>query len=377
MKKIYVTEPLIPNYNDYCNEIKDIWDNKIMTNNGIKHQNFENNLKEYLKVDNVVLTCNGHMSLEIAIQAFGLKGEIITTPFTFVSTSNAIIRSNCTPVFCDINKNNYTIDADKIESLITEKTVAIMPVHVFGNVCDVEKIEKIAKKYNLYVIYDAAHSFGVTYKNESILRYGDASILSFHATKCFNSIEGGAIVFKDNNLKEKFNLYKNFGILDAEHVRVIGTNAKMNEFQASMGICNLKIIDEEIENRKTRYQYYIDKLKTLKDIEIYQFNSDIETNYSYLPILVGGREGLRNELHEYLKLNNIISRKYFFPLLTDLEAFKIMNYDSNLTPVAQKVSASILTLPIYGNLEFKDIDRICDLVSNFYKINNKGRVLND
>lgn len=238
---ILVTQSSMPEFDEYINEIKDIWDTHWLTNMGSKHKRLQAELKEYLKVENIDLLTNGHMALELSMQALGLTGEVITTPFTFASTTHSIVRNNLTPVFCDINPNDYTIDVDKIEELITEKTSAIVPVHVYGNVCNVEAIQALADKYNLKVIYDAAHTFGVRYKGKGIGSFGDVSCFSFHATKVFNTIEGGAVCFKDKAFGEEIYNLKNFGIHGPVEVSGIGANAKMNEFCAAMGLCNLKL----------------------------------------------------------------------------------------------------------------------------------------
>ena len=244
-KPILVTRSSMPSFEEFTEMIRPIWDSAWLTNMGEYHQELERQLKEYMKTDNLVLFVNGHMALEMVIQAMELTGEVITTPFTFASTTHAIVRNGLTPVFCDIDPVNYTMDPDKIEALITDKTSAIIPVHVYGNFCDVERIEQIAKKHNLKVIYDAAHTFGAEYKGKSAAAYGDASIYSFHATKVFNTIEGGAVAFGEPWMGHRLNCLKNFGIVDQEHVVWVGGNAKMNEFQAAMGLCNLRHIDAE------------------------------------------------------------------------------------------------------------------------------------
>ena len=246
MKSIQVTQSSMPPLEEYIEEIRDIWESYWLTNMGVKHNQLEESLVRYMNADNVTLFTNGHLALESAIAALELSGEVITTPFTFASTTHAIIRNKLEPVFCDINPIDYTIDVQKIESLITDKTAAILPVHVYGNICDVKKINEIAMKYNLKVIYDAAHAFGVTVDGVGVGNFGDMSIFSFHATKVFNTIEGGAITYKDSNLKRVLNNIKNFGITGPDTVEYFGGNAKMSEFQAAMGLCNLRYIESEI-----------------------------------------------------------------------------------------------------------------------------------
>lgn len=249
-EKILVTRSSMPSLEEYVEMIKPIWDTHWLTNMGENHNKLQEQLQEYLQVDGVSLFTNGHLALELLIQAMELTGEVITTPFTFASTTHAIVRNGLTPVFCDIDPETYTMDAEKIESLITEKTSAILPVHVYGNVCNVQEIEKIAKRHNLKVIYDAAHAFGVKVGEKGIGAFGDASMFSFHATKVFNTIEGGAIAYSEAALEDKLYNLKNFGIADEETIESIGSNAKMNEFQAAMGLCNLLHITEEIQKRK-------------------------------------------------------------------------------------------------------------------------------
>ena len=269
MKKILVTRSSMPPYEEYTEAIRDIWDTHWLTNMGKYHNELEKQLKEYLGVNGLSLFTNGHMALELALQAMNLSGEIITTPFTFASTTHAIIRNGLTPVFCDINNIDFTIDVSKIEALITDKTSAILPVHVYGNICDVEKIEQIANKYGIKVIYDAAHAFGVRYKGIGIGNFGDASMFSFHATKVFNTIEGGAISFHDNDeFSQKLYRLKNFGIKNEETVDDIGANAKLNEFSAVMGLCNLKHIGTELEKRKQIVNTYMNELSSINGIQL-------------------------------------------------------------------------------------------------------------
>lgn len=362
-KKILVTQSSMPPFEEYCNKIKIIWENTWLTNAGPLHNELEDKLKEYLKVNNLSLFNNGHLALFIAIQSLNLTGEVITTPFTFASTTHAIVQNGLTPVFCDINPVTYTIDVNKIESLITDKTSAIIPVHVYGNICDVEKIEAIANKYNLKVIYDSAHAFGVTYKSKGIGTYGDINMFSFHATKVFHTIEGGALTYDKKTLKDKFSLLRNFGIKDAETVTEVGINSKMNEFQAAMGLCNLDYIDENIEKRKVIVELYKENLKDVKGIILSNEQKDVNSNYIYFPILIDKNiYGMdRDELKVLLEQNNVFTRKYFYPLITDFECYKD-KYDSNKTPIAKNISKNILTLPLYADLELEQVDRICSII---------------
>lgn len=362
---ILVTQSSMPTFEEYAEEIKDIFESKWLTNMGEKHKKLEKNLKQYLGIENITLFTNGHMALVSAIHCmnFPKGGEVITTPFSFASTTHAIIENGLKPVFCDINEKDYTIDVNKIEALITDKTVAIIPVHVYGHVCDVEAIENIANKHNLKVIYDAAHVFGVKYKGKSVACYGDISMFSFHATKVFNTIEGGGLIYKDPSLQSKLDYYKNFGIMDQEHVVDIGTNAKMNEFCAAMGICNLRHVDDEINKRKKVYNKYMERLNGIKGIEVSKIQNNVTPNYAYFPIVfnkeIFGKS--RNEVKEELAKNKIFSRKYFYPLINDFDCYK-ENYSSNQTPIAKKISNSVLTVPMYADLSLDDVNRICDII---------------
>lgn len=362
--KILVTRSSMPDYEEYIEAIKPIWDSHWMTNMGVYHQQLENGLKEYLDVPEVSLIVNGHMALELAIQAmeFPEGSEVITTPFTFISTTHAIVRNHLKPVFCDIKPEDGTIDENKIEELITEKTAAIVPVHVYGNVCNIEAIQKIACKYNLKVIYDAAHAFGVKYKGRGIGQYGDASIFSFHATKVFNTIEGGAVTFSDHGLYEKLYNLKNFGIRDEEMVVEVGANAKMNEFSAIMGLCNLKHVDAAIGNRKRSYDLYRRELEKIPGIQFFEENVNVKKNYAYFPIILGGEYSMgRDALYMKLKQNNIYSRKYFYPLTSDQACFK-NKYKNILLKNARNLADHILTLPFYENIDVEDMKKIVDVI---------------
>ena len=366
MKKIInVTRSSMPDYKQYCKEIKGLWKTHWLTNMGAKHKQFQKELEKFCKVQHIALYTNGHLALENIITAMNLKkgGEIITTPFTFVSTTHAIVRTGFKPIFCDINDKDYTIDVSKIEKLITKKTVAIVPVHVYGNICDIEIIEKIAKKHKLKVIYDAAHTFGETYKGISTANFGDASIFSFHATKVFNTIEGGAVCFSDDKLVQVLNDMKNFGFRGQESVAYIGGNAKMNEFQAAMGICNLRNIKQEIQKRKKVVEYYRKRLSNIKGIKLCKEQKNVKYNYGYFPVVFDNYKYTRDEIFEKLKAQNIIARKYFYPLTSDFECYKNLSIVKKYkTPVAKYMSDRILTLPLYADLSLRDVDRICDII---------------
>ena len=362
-KVINVTTPLMPELDRYVEELKKIWNSKWMTNNGPECVKFQQKLEKILG-DKVELYVNGHMALDIAIKALGLKGEVITTPYTFASTTHALVMNGLTPVFCDIKEDNYTIDENKIEDLITDKTCAILAVHVYGCICNVDKIEKIAQKHNLKVIYDAAHAFAVKRKGKSVASYGDISMFSLHATKVFNSIEGGILVYRDDRYTKELRNLRNFGIENEESVTSVGLNAKMNEFAAAMGICNLEILDAAIAKRKVIVEKYLQTIRELRGIKTLDYEAlnkdNIEYNYAYMPIEVDVNEAgyTRDDLYEFLKTKGIVARKYFYPIITDYECYRD-RFDSNKTPIAKKIGNRILTLPIAACMTDEDIERCC------------------
>ncbi len=362
-ENIMVTRSSMPPLEEYIEEIRPMWDSHWLTNMGPKHKEFQEKLCEYLHVENVDLFTNGHMSLELSMQALGLKGEVITTPFTFASTTHAIVRNGLTPVFCDIKSDDFTIDETQIESLITEKTTAIVPVHVYGNICNVEEIDRIAKKYGLKVIYDSAHTFGETYKGIGVGNFGDVSCFSFHATKVFNSIEGGAVCFKDREFGDTIGRLKNFGLHGQECVDEIGANAKMNEFCAAMGICNLRHVDDEIAKRGRAAERYRENLSGVDGIRMNPVQEDVKPNYAYFPVIFDKeRFGAdRDEVFDALAKEGISARKYFYPLTSAFDCYK-GRFDVNRTPVALDISKKVLTLPMYADLPLEDVDRICDIV---------------
>lgn len=362
-KEILVTRASMPSYEEFIEEIKPIWETAWMTNMGEFHDTLKDQLRAYLKAKDLLLFVNGHMALEMALQAMDLKGEVITTPFSFASTTHAIVRNHLTPVFCDIRPDDYTIDANRIEELITDQTSAILPVHVYGNVCDVDKIQQIAKKYDLKVIYDAAHAFGVEVDGRGIGTYGDASMFSFHATKVYNTIEGGAVTFHDPSLKVLLNYLKNFGITGKESVEYIGGNAKMNEFQAAMGICNLRHVDENIKKRRLAAERYRERLSGIPGIRLTSPRKGIRQNYAYFPVVFDGFTLTRNQVYDLLASHHIFARKYFYPLITDYDCYR-EQFSGVSLPVAEKIADSVLTLPLYGELSLDQVDRICDMIEN-------------
>ncbi len=362
-KKIQVTSASMPPFDEYCEEIKELWVSHWLTHTGIKHQELESRLKKYLDIPCVELFSNGHMALELALDLLVPEGEVITTPFTFASTTQAIIRSGLTPVFCDIEDKYYTIDANKIEALITDKTRAILPVHVYGNICDYKRIEKIAKEHDLLVIYDAAHAFGESIYGKNTSSLGDISMYSFHATKVFNTIEGGCLTFSDTSLEKEFRAKRQFGMYGKEDAEMAGTNAKMTEFQAAMGICNLRHIDEYIDKRRECVECYRALLENVPGITVCPEQENVKSNYAYFPILVDEKAfGLsRDMLCEKLAQNNIFARKYFYPLTSDFAVCREM-FEINETPVAKRVSDSVLTLPLYSDLSVKDVENIVNII---------------
>ncbi len=362
-EKINVTRSSMPEFDEYCEEIRELWDTHWLTNMGVKHQQLQAELEKYLGVEHVTLFTNGHLALENVIEAFELKGEIITSPFTFASTTHAIVRCGCTPVFCDIRPDDYTLDADKLEALITDKTVAILPIHVYGNLCDTDKIGAIAEKHGLKVIYDAAHTFGVKKNGVSPACFGDAAMFSFHATKVFNTIEGGAITCADAALVQRLNDLKNFGIHGPESTPFIGGNAKMNEFCAAMGICNLRHLDAEIEKRKKVAARYDALLSGVSGIQLNAKQPGVEPNYAYYPVVFDGYKYIRDEVFARLAENNIVARKYFYPITNAFECYAGMpGYDTADTPIAKHVADCVLTLPLYADLSLEDVDRICAII---------------
>lgn len=363
MGKINVTKSSLPPFEEYCDEIKSIWDSRWLTNAGPKHQLLESELKSFLGTKHVCLFANGHLALEYALESFGFEpgSEVITTPFTFVSTVNAIVRKSLIPVFCDISPEDYTIDVKKIEHLITKKTVAILPVHVYGHLCNFEEIKKIAHKYNLKVIYDGAHAFGERLNGKGVSKYGDITMFSFHATKVFNTIEGGALCFDNDKFKPILDTSRNFGIVSEEECLYFGGNAKMNEFQAAMGLCNLRYVKDNIKKRKKLYELYTKRLSNINGIILPCLKDNISYNYSYIPVRFCNYKFSRDEIKERLNKANIFSRKYFYPAVNEFECFKKRNYPGE-TPIAKMISEQVLTLPLYPDLDQKTVKIICDII---------------
>lgn len=360
---IMVTRSSMPPMEEYIAEIRDLWQSRWLTNMGDKHQALEAALRDFFGAQNIELFTNGHLALELSLQALDLSGEVITTPFTFASTTHAIVRNGLEPVFCDIDPQDYTMDVTKLERLVTDRTSAIMPVHVYGNVCRVEEIERVARRYGLKVIYDAAHSFGVRYRGKSTALFGDVSCFSFHATKVFHTIEGGAACFHDRELGEKLSRLKNFGIRNAECVDGVGANAKMNEFCAAMGLCNLRHVNDDIARRKAVAERYRERLEGVCGVQLNPVQENVTPNYAYFPVVFHEQEfgSTRNEVFDALQRADIYSRKYFYPLTNTFACFH-GKYDVEQTPVARHIANRVLTLPIYPELEEAEVDRICDVI---------------
>jgi len=357
---INVTKTHLPSKEKYKKYIDEIFSNGWITNGGPMVQKLEKKLAEYLGVKNIVLVANGTVALEIAYRTLGIKDYAITTPFSFVATTSSLVTNNIKPIFCDIDSETLNIDADKLESVITPNTSAIVPVHVFGNTCDVEKINTISKKHNLKVIYDAAHAFGVQYKGKSILNYGDISTLSFHATKLFHTIEGGALIINDDSLVKEARYLINFGIENPESIPHLGTNAKMNEFEAAMGLCMLDDIERILDKRKLIYQRYNDELKTL--VTLQNLNPDASFNYSYFPIILKSKNDMR-ALQKALNEKEIFPRRYFYPSLDTLNYIEPKQY----MPISRDASNRILCLPIYPDLSYEDQNHIIRIVKDVTK----------
>lgn len=365
METIFTTQPYLPPFEEFSEYLKEIWESKFLTNQGKYHKEFEKKLAEYLGVKYVSLFANGTLALVTALQALKITGEVITTPFSFVATTHSLWWNNIKPVFVDIEPDTYNLDPEKIEAAITPQTTAILPVHVYGNPCNVEKIKEIADIYGLKVIYDACHAFGVKINGESILNFGDLSVLSFHATKVFTTFEGGAIISKDEATKRRIDFLKNFGFAGETTVVAPGINAKMNEFQAALGLLQLKYVDEAIERRKKVAETYRNALNGIKGIKILYDQENVKHSYSYFPILIDETEfGVtRDAVYDELKRNNIFVRRYFYPLISQFPTYKgLESAKPENLPVGELVTKKVLCLPIYPELSAEDTLTIVDII---------------
>lgn len=360
---VTVTSPLLPPLEELIPYLQKIWDSKWITNNGAMHKELERQLAEYLGVEYISLFSNGTLALMTALKALNVAGEVITTPYSFVATAHAIVWNNLQPVFADVEPQYYNLDPQKIEAAITERTTAIMPVHVYGNPCNVEAIQQIAEKHHLKVIYDAAHAFGVKKDGVSILKYGDLSVLSFHATKVYSTIEGGAVVCHSQEMKHHIDNLKNFGFRGETTVEEVGINAKLNELQAAFGLLNLKYIDNAIQKRRQVAETYKMLLQHIKGISFLPEQPHVLANYAYFPVFVNEEEyGMsRDDLYEKLRAGNIYGRRYFYPLITSFEPYKSLPSAQNL-PVAEKAAQQVICLPLYADLSEEEIRRVVNVV---------------
>jgi dTDP-4-amino-4,6-dideoxygalactose transaminase len=359
---VNVTKSDLPPLEKYVEYLKRIWDTHWLTNDGELVQLLAKRLEDYLRIKNLVLMSNGTLTLQIALKALDIKGEVITTPFTFAATTNVLLWEGLTPVFADIDQETYNLDPSNVEKKITDKTSAILAVHVYGNPCYIEKLQAIAERHNLKIIYDAAHAFGVEYHEKPVVGFGNLSTLSFHATKVFNTIEGGAVISRDEAIVEKLKLMRNHGIKSESEVVLPGINAKMNEFQAAMGLCNIDLVDQAISLRKTLYERYIERLSGLP----IRFQKLVASkyNFSYMPVLFDSAKE-RDSVYSFLVEKNIKPRKYFYPLTVNFDYFKKAGVDlvekyglRNASSVADR----ILCLPLYPSLEVSKVDEIASLI---------------
>ncbi len=364
---IFVTQPAMPPLDEFSEYLKKIWESRILTNNGPFHQEFEQALAEYLGVKYLSVFSNGTLALMTALQSLRITGEVITTPFSFVATTHSLWWNNIKPVFVDIEPDYFTLDPEKIEAAITPETTAIMPVHVYGNPCRMEQIQKIADTYGLKVIYDAAHLFGVKVNGVPVLNYGDMSILSFHATKVFNTLEGGAIICQDEKTKKRIDYLKNFGFAGETTVIEPGINAKMNEVQAAYGILQLKYVEGYIADRKIVADEYRRQLRGVKGVRFLEDIPGVRHNYAYFPILVDEKiyGKSRDELYEELKAYNIFGRRYFYPLISQFPTYRgLPSARAANLPVAERVASQVICLPIYPHLTKEEQGTVCEVIQN-------------
>ena len=360
--RINVTRSSLPTFEEYMQEIRPLWDSHWLTNNGEKEVALQQAMEETFQVPHVRLFVNGHMALEALLAALHLQGEVITTPFTFASTTHAIVRKGLTPVFGDVREEDCTLDPDGLEDLITENTCAILPVHVYGRLCDVEKIQQIADRHHLPVIYDAAHAFGVRKNGVPAAAFGTASMFSFHATKVFHTIEGGCVATADSALADALSLERNYGITGPEDVISVGGNAKMNEFQAAMGLCNLRHVADDIAARGQVCQWYTEQLAPQKRLRLVPLQDGVESNYAYFPVIFESK-ALRDSVCAALAREGVYARKYFYPLITDFACYQGQpGFDSSRTPVARRLADGVVTLPLYPDLPKEEVLLICRVI---------------
>ena len=362
MCPVYVTKPSLPPLDEYVELLKDIWERQWLTNQGHYHEELEKALAAYLCVPYISLFCNGMIALQVGLQALRITGEVITTPFSFPATTHALYWNHCTPVFCDVDPLTGNLDPSKVESLITPRTTAILPVHVYGTPCDVDTLARIADTYGLKLFYDAAHTFGVKRRGVALSKYGDLAMLSFHATKVFNTAEGGALITSDPKLKQRIDYLKNFGFADEVTVVAPGTNGKMNELSAALGLVQLRHVDEAIAARRELAIEYRGKLGGVQGLRLLPELADVTGNYSYMPMFLSEQYPLtRDQLYEELKANGYSGRRYFYPLITEFPTYRGLPSSTDL-PVAMRISREVLCLPIYEDLGAKDVQAICDII---------------
>jgi len=369
MNSIFVTRPFLPPLEEFIPYLEEIWSNKILTNRGPFHQQFEDALCKYVGIEHIALFANGTLALVTALQSLRIAGEVITTPYSFVATSHALLWNGIKPVFVDINPDTLNIDPKKIEAAITPQTTAILAVHCYGHPCDIEALQDIADIYNLKVIYDAAHAFGVQDEGGSILRHGDLSILSFHATKVFNTFEGGAIICPDAKTKKRIDYLKNFGFANEVTVVAPGINGKMSEFNAALGLLQLEYIKEAIGKRKVIDEIYRNLLSEVSGIRCLASGRERVGNYAYFPIMVEQDYPLtRDELYMKLRNAGIYARRYFYPLISDFPVYRgLPSAEPSKLPVAKKASEAIICLPIYPDLSGEEVRCVCDLISGVFE----------
>lgn len=363
-KPVYVTQPFLPPLEEFMPYLQDIWDSKFITNGGVFHQRLEAALAEYLGVKHLALFANGTLGLLTALQALRVTGEVITTPYSFAATAHSVLWNNLKPVFADIDPVTCNLDPNAIEAAITPQTTAIMPVHCYGTPCDVDRIQRIADTYGLKVIYDAAHAFGVRFQGQSLLNHGDLSVLSFHATKVFTTIEGGAIVCPDAKTKQRIDYLKNFGIADEVTVMAAGINGKMNELQAAFGLMQLAHVDDLIARRTRIAELYTRLLAPLSGIRIPPLRPDTVANHSYFPVFIGESFPVsRDQVYERLRAQGVYARRYFYPLLSDMPMYRgLPSAARSHLPHAQRIASEVLCLPIYPALGDEDVQRVVALI---------------
>lgn len=361
-RPILVTRPSLPDIAAYTVRLQTVWDDRWLTNGGPLVQELEDKLRARLGVENAVVYTNGHLALDCALRSLRLSGEVITTPFTFLSTVNAIAMNGLTPVFCDIKESDCTLDEDKLEGLVTDRTCAIVPVHVYGFPCNHEAIQAVADRYGLKVVYDAAHAFGVSVGGCGVGTFGDISMYSFHATKVFHTVEGGAVTFGDGSLRGELMSRKNFGMETQEQCRVPGLNAKMTEFHAAMGLCNLELFPRQVEKRRAVVEQYLAGLRGVPGLRLFSWaREDVTYNYAYFPVLSEKRDALLQRLAEDY---NVFGRKYFYPAVNELSCYC---GEKGETPVAHRIAQQAFCLPLYADLTTEEVDYICDAIRKIMK----------